>query len=66
MPVAPLTVDSCELLGADNLVHGRWGAGDVVVRLPHADRPAPGTALPVSLPAHRLHFFDPVTGRRAN
>ncbi|MEX3630334.1 MAG: sn-glycerol-3-phosphate import ATP-binding protein UgpC [Burkholderia sp.] len=66
MPGAPLAVDSCELLGADNLVHGRWGGSDVVVRLPHADRPAPGTVLPVSLPAHRLHFFDPATGRRAN
>ncbi|AJK44846.1 sn-glycerol-3-phosphate import ATP-binding protein UgpC [Burkholderia plantarii] len=66
MPVAPLVVDSCELLGADNLAHGRWGAYDVAVRLPYAERPAPGTALAISLPAHRLHFFDPVTGRRVN
>ncbi|ACR27510.1 sn-glycerol-3-phosphate import ATP-binding protein UgpC [Burkholderia glumae] len=66
MPVAPLVVDSCELLGADNLVHGRWGPYDLAVRLPYAERPARGTALAVSLPAHRLHFFDPVTGRRAN
>ncbi|WDD96102.1 sn-glycerol-3-phosphate import ATP-binding protein UgpC [Burkholderia sp. FERM BP-3421] len=62
---APLVVDSCELLGADNLAHGRWGAHDVAVRLPHADRPANGATLPVALPAHRLHFFDPDTGRRA-
>ncbi|MEK6348691.1 MAG: sn-glycerol-3-phosphate import ATP-binding protein UgpC [Burkholderia sp.] len=66
MPVATLPVDSCELLGADNLAHGRWGDHDVAVRLPYAERPAAGSALPVSLPAHRLHFFDPDTGRRAN
>ncbi|MFP3570376.1 sn-glycerol-3-phosphate ABC transporter ATP-binding protein UgpC, partial [Paraburkholderia sp. SIMBA_030] len=38
---------------------------DVVVRLPHADRPARGTALGAALPSHRLHFFDPETGKRA-
>ena len=62
---ATLPVDSCELLGADNLAHGRWGNHDVAVRLPHADRPARGTALAAALPAHRLHFFDPETGKRA-
>jgi sn-glycerol 3-phosphate transport system ATP-binding protein len=61
-----LTVDSCELLGADNLAHGRWGKHDVTVRLPHAHRPAAGDALQVALPARHLHFFDPATGRRAN
>jgi sn-glycerol 3-phosphate transport system ATP-binding protein len=63
---ATLTVDSCELLGADNLAHGRWGKHDVTVRLPHAHRPAAGDALQVALPARHLHFFDPATGRRAN
>jgi sn-glycerol 3-phosphate transport system ATP-binding protein len=62
---ATLPVDSCELLGADNLAHGRWGNHDVAVRLPHADRPARGTGLAAALPAHRLHFFDPETGKRA-
>jgi sn-glycerol 3-phosphate transport system ATP-binding protein len=69
LPDAPhvtLTVDSCELLGADNLVHGRWGKHDVTVRLPHAHRPANGEALPVALPAQHLHFFDPASGKRAN
>jgi sn-glycerol 3-phosphate transport system ATP-binding protein len=61
-----LPVDSCELLGADNLVHGRWGKHDVTVRLPHAHRPARGEALAVALPAQRLHFFDPATGKRVN
>ena len=63
---ATLTVDSCELLGADNLAHGRWGKHDVTVRLPHTHRPAAGEALQVALPARHLHFFDPSTGRRAN
>jgi sn-glycerol 3-phosphate transport system ATP-binding protein len=62
---AALVVESCELLGADNLAHGRWGAHDVVVRLPHAERPARGEKLPVALPVQHLHFFDPATGRRA-
>src|SRR5476651_2115356 len=61
-----LTVDSCELLGADNLAHGRWGKHDVAVRLPHEHRPARGEALEVALPAHRLHIFDPATGLRVN
>lgn len=65
-PSAVLPVDSCELLGADNLVHGQWGAHDISVRLPHEDRPARGSTLQVSLPAHRLHFFDPQTKRRVN
>ncbi|HEX7908125.1 MAG TPA: sn-glycerol-3-phosphate import ATP-binding protein UgpC [Paraburkholderia sp.] len=65
-PHATLTVDSCELLGADNLAHGRWGKHDVTVRLPHAHRPAAGEALQVALPAQHLHFFDPASGRRAN
>ncbi|KVD73187.1 glycerol-3-phosphate ABC transporter ATP-binding protein [Burkholderia sp. ABCPW 14] len=62
---ASLAVDSCELLGADNLAHGRWGTHDVAVRLPHAMRPARGETLPVALPAQHLHFFDPATGKRA-
>ncbi|MCX4165846.1 MULTISPECIES: sn-glycerol-3-phosphate import ATP-binding protein UgpC [Paraburkholderia] len=61
-----LTVDSCELLGADNLAHGRWGKHDVTARLPHTHRPAAGEALQVALPAQHLHFFDPASGQRAN
>ncbi len=61
----PLAVESCELLGADNLVHGRWGAHDVTVRLAHADRPRNGEVIPVALPLEHLHFFDPATGKRA-
>jgi sn-glycerol 3-phosphate transport system ATP-binding protein len=60
-----LAVESCELLGADNLAHGRWGAHDVTVRLAHADRPRNGEIIPVALPREHLHFFDPATGKRA-
>jgi sn-glycerol 3-phosphate transport system ATP-binding protein len=66
LPDAPIVVDSCELLGADNLAHGRWGRHDVTVRLPHGHRPAPGETLPAVLPPEHLHFFDPATGKRAN
>lgn len=62
---ASLAVDSCELLGADNLAHGRWGNHDVTVRLAHAHRPIAGEVLPVALPSEHLHFFDPQTGKRA-
>jgi sn-glycerol 3-phosphate transport system ATP-binding protein len=63
---ATLAVDSCELLGADNLAHGRWGKHDVTVRLPHGHRPQAGDRLSVALPAAQLHFFDEETGRRLN
>jgi sn-glycerol 3-phosphate transport system ATP-binding protein len=59
-----LEVDTCELLGADNLAHGRWGEHDVVMRLPHEQRPARGESIPVRLPPQRLHFFDAATGIR--
>ncbi|KMZ13257.1 Glycerol-3-phosphate ABC transporter, ATP-binding protein UgpC [Candidatus Burkholderia humilis] len=39
---ATLDVDSAELLGADNLAHGKWGKHDVAARLPHAHRPERG------------------------
>ncbi|MBU6488042.1 MAG: sn-glycerol-3-phosphate import ATP-binding protein UgpC [Burkholderiales bacterium] len=62
---APLVVDSCELLGADNLAHGRWGTHDVTVRLAHVNRPQRGECVPAALPAEHLHFFDPASGKRA-
>ncbi|MBN3764495.1 sn-glycerol-3-phosphate import ATP-binding protein UgpC [Burkholderia sp. Ac-20365] len=63
---ATLAVDSCELLGADNLAHGRWGRHDVTVRLPHGYRPLAGDRIEVALPAQHLHFFDEEDGRRLN
>ncbi|PIJ51163.1 sn-glycerol-3-phosphate ABC transporter ATP-binding protein UgpC [Erwinia sp. OLTSP20] len=59
-----LIVDTLEMLGADNLVHGKWGNSNVVVRLPHAERPQPGSTLWLHLPAKSLHYFDTETGQR--
>ncbi|MGP6189863.1 MAG: sn-glycerol-3-phosphate import ATP-binding protein UgpC [Vulcanimicrobiaceae bacterium] len=59
-----LPVDVCELLGADNLAHGRWGKQPLTVRLPHERRPAAGDVLPLAFPAAALHLFDPKTEKR--
>ncbi|WP_058910416.1 sn-glycerol-3-phosphate import ATP-binding protein UgpC [Entomohabitans teleogrylli] len=60
----PLTLDTLEMLGADNLAHGRWGEQKVVARLGHQDRPRPGSQLWLHLPPSHLHFFDGQTGQR--
>lgn len=39
-----LDVDSAELLGADNLAHGKWGKHDVAARLPHEHRRSAASA----------------------
>ena len=54
----PLAVDTLEMLGADNLAHGKWGDNKLVVRLPHSLRPAAGSLLNLQLPEQSLHFFD--------
>ncbi|XES84054.1 sn-glycerol-3-phosphate import ATP-binding protein UgpC [Franconibacter pulveris] len=60
----PLPLDTLEMLGADNLAHGRWGPQSVVVRLAHQERPQPGSTLWLHLPENHLHFFDGETGQR--
>ncbi len=60
----PLVMDTLEMLGADNLAHGRWGEQKLVVRLPHHDRPAPGSTLWLNMPESHLHLFDGETGQR--
>jgi sn-glycerol 3-phosphate transport system ATP-binding protein len=60
-----LTVDTCELLGADNLAHGRFGDQEIVVRLPATHRPQSGERIEVALAPQHLHFFDSTTGLRA-
>ena len=64
MPSVPVPVDSCELLGADNLAHGLFGAQEVVWRLPPTHRPRAGENVDVALPPQHLHFFDATTGLR--
>ncbi|XEH49992.1 sn-glycerol-3-phosphate import ATP-binding protein UgpC [Edwardsiella tarda] len=63
-PGNALTVETLELLGADNLAHGRWGTQSVTVRLPYQSLPAIGSVLRLGLPQANLHFFDPRSGRR--
>lgn len=60
----PLVVETLEILGADNLAHGKWGGNRVVVRLPHVERPAIGSTLWLHLPPESLHFFDSEHGQR--
>ncbi|MEN0613576.1 sn-glycerol-3-phosphate import ATP-binding protein UgpC [Klebsiella indica] len=60
----PLVMDTLEILGADNLAHGRWGEQKLVVRLPHQQRPQAGYTLWLHLPQNHLHLFDSETGRR--
>ena len=60
----PLVVDTLEMLGADNLAHGRWGEQKMVVRLAHQERPKSGSTLWLHLPENHLHLFDGETGQR--
>ncbi|AVJ15843.1 sn-glycerol-3-phosphate import ATP-binding protein UgpC [Serratia sp. JUb9] len=60
----PLTLQTLELLGADNLAHGQWGGAGIIVRLAHQHLPTPGSTLYLQLPAQALHFFDTQSGLR--
>lgn len=59
-----IVVDMLEILGADNLVHGRLGEQKLVVRLPHNLRPQVGSTLWLHLLDDHLHLFDGKTGLR--
>ncbi|MBS0848230.1 sn-glycerol-3-phosphate import ATP-binding protein UgpC [Citrobacter sp. JGM124] len=60
----PLVTETLEILGADNLVHGRFGPQKVIVRLDHKERPGLGSQLWLHIPAEHLHFFDAKSGQR--
>ncbi|RSB63674.1 sn-glycerol-3-phosphate import ATP-binding protein UgpC [Atlantibacter subterranea] len=60
----PLNVQTLEMLGADNLAHGRFGEQKVIVRLAHQHQPVAGSTLWLHLPPEHLHFFDGETGIR--
>ena len=64
LPSVAVGVESCELLGADNLAHGRLGDQEIVWRLPPTHRPDIGESIDVALPPQHLHFFDSATGLR--
>jgi sn-glycerol 3-phosphate transport system ATP-binding protein len=56
-------VETVEALGADSMVHGRFGGGMLVARVDGHDTPPVGTALAFAMP-ERLHFFDTASGKR--
>lgn len=60
----PLQVETLEQLGADNMIHGRWGNSPLVMRLPHDTLPAIGSTLHITCPATAWHFFDSDSGKR--
>ena len=60
----PLVMDTLEILGADNLAHGRWGEQQLVVRLAHQERPTAGSTLGLQLAENQLQLFDGETGQR--
>ncbi len=61
-----LSVDQVELLGADTLVHGRFGdeKNMLTVRLPGVLRLKKQVRVPLCIPPEKLHLFDPETKRR--
>jgi sn-glycerol 3-phosphate transport system ATP-binding protein len=67
-----LTVDAIEMLGAEQLIYGRWqaGSGDasgetLIIRTDEARAaPAVGSTLHVTPRPDRLHWFDAATGQR--
>ena len=64
--VLRLQVIHSEILGADTLVYGHFGADQTLLtlRLPDVHHFARNTLLPLTVPASRLHLFDRESGRR--
>jgi sn-glycerol 3-phosphate transport system ATP-binding protein len=64
--VAHLSVEVIEQLGADTLVHGRFGGDrtDLTVRLPGVSSLKAGEVLPLAVAPAHLHLFDPDNGVR--
>ncbi|WP_413531117.1 sn-glycerol-3-phosphate import ATP-binding protein UgpC [Rahnella inusitata] len=60
----PMVLNTLELLGADNLAHGKLAGSGVVVRLSHEVFPTAGSLLRLVFPTKALHFFDTHSGLR--
>ncbi|ADW75769.1 sn-glycerol-3-phosphate import ATP-binding protein UgpC [Rahnella aceris] len=60
----PMVLNTLELLGADNLAHGKLADSGVVVRLSHEVFPTASSLLRLDFPAKALHFFDTHSGLR--
>jgi multiple sugar transport system ATP-binding protein len=59
----PATVEVCEPLGNETLVHWTWAAGALVSRVPGQTAPAVGDRATLHCPLEKLHLFDPKTER---
>jgi len=65
--VFSLAVEVVEILGADTIVHGNLGNGDMLtVRLPGGFKVIPGDKLKMQAAPEHIHIFDPKTGLRLN
>ena len=61
-----LNVNHVEVLGADTLVHGRFGEDNTLltVRLPDVHHFVKNTVLPLGIPPQKLHLFEKSSGDR--
>jgi multiple sugar transport system ATP-binding protein len=59
----PATVEVCEPLGNETLVHWAWAAGGLVSRVPGQSAPGVGDRATLHCPLEKLHLFDPKTER---
>ena len=67
-PGGPMSVriELLERLGADTILHGRFGdrGPSVAVRVPGTTEPGPGSILSFAIRPERIHLFDPGSGQR--
>ena len=60
----PFRVENVEALGADSLIHGFIGEGQLVVRVDGHAQPQLGAMLNIAPRPDKLYFFDSANGKR--
>jgi sn-glycerol 3-phosphate transport system ATP-binding protein len=63
-PGMPFRVENVEALGADSLIHGFVGEGQLVVRVDGHAQPRMGATLNIAPQPDKLYFFDSASGKR--
>ncbi len=63
-PGMPFRVENVEALGADSLIHGFVGEGQVVVRVDGHAQPRLGATLNIAPQPDKLYFFETASGKR--
>jgi multiple sugar transport system ATP-binding protein len=53
-----------EPIGNESFLNLKFGASDIVARVPPRFAPPPGSRVEFAYDARRLHYFDPADGRR--